>query len=175
MSFMLKNPSFRWSLVSVRQMQLCNFVRNVLSQKVSNRSTKKRCLLISKRVVYVTIGNPAFCLALILTGVHFQGELHHVGDASDTEIKYRPIRTRETGGAKLSEELYAKIALKTSERCHLTTSYLLEVTVQTHVLNSFSENIYQFAIKILLSVLLSSSTARNFNNSWLLHVKFQKQ
>ena len=113
----------------------------------------------------MTIENPAFCLALILTGVHFQGELQHVGDASDTEIKYQPIRTRKTGGAKLSEELYAKIALKTSERRHLTTSYLLEVTVQTHVLDSFSENTYQFAIKILLSVLLSSSTARNFNNN----------
>ena len=29
------------------------------------------------------IGNPAFCLALYLTGVHFRGELHdvsHVGE-----------------------------------------------------------------------------------------------
>ena len=31
-------------------------------------------------VVYVTIGNLAFCLALYLTGVHFRGELQHVGD-----------------------------------------------------------------------------------------------
>ena len=29
--------------------------------------------------VYVTIGNLAFCLALYLTGVHFRGELQHVG------------------------------------------------------------------------------------------------
>ena len=36
---------------------------------------------------------------------------------------------------------------KTSERGHLTTSYLPEVTVQNHVLDSFSQNIYQFAIK----------------------------
>ena len=31
-------------------------------------------------VVYVTIRNPAFCLFLYLTGVHFRGELQHVGD-----------------------------------------------------------------------------------------------
>ena len=43
--------------------------------------------------------------------------------------------------------LISKIALKTSERRHLTTSYLPEVTVQNHVLDSFSKNIYQFAIK----------------------------
>ena len=61
--------------------------------------------------------------------------------------------------------LISKITLKTSERRHLTTNYLPEVTVQNHVLDSFSKNIYQFEIKSLLSVLLSSSTARNFNNS----------
>ena len=58
--------------------------------------------------------------------------------------------------------LTSKIALKTSERCHLTTSYLSEVTVQNHILDSLQ---CQFAIKSLPSVLLSSSTARNFNNS----------
>ena len=29
-------------------------------------------------VVYVTIGNPAICLALYLTGVHFRDELQYV-------------------------------------------------------------------------------------------------
>ena len=43
--------------------------------------------------------------------------------------------------------LISKITLKTSERRHLTTSYLPEVTAQNHVLDSFSQNIYQFAIK----------------------------
>ena len=33
-------------------------------------------------VVYMTIGNPAFCLALYLAGVHFRGELQHVSDVS---------------------------------------------------------------------------------------------
>ena len=60
---------------------LCNFAHNVLSQKtmfkVSNRNTRKRCLLISK------------------------------------------------------------ITLKTSGQRHLTTSYLTEVIVQNHVLDSF--------------------------------------
>ena len=66
--------------------------------------------------------------------------------------------------------LISKIALKTSERLRLTTSYLPEVTVQNHVLDSFSKNIYQFAIKSLLSFLFSSSTARNFNNSRPIYV-----
>ena len=30
-------------------------------------------------IVYVTVGNSAFCLPLYLTGVHFRGELQHVG------------------------------------------------------------------------------------------------
>ena len=63
--------------------------------------------------------------------------------------------------------LISKITLKTSERRHLTTSYLPEVTVQNHILDSLQ---CQFAIKSLLSVLLSSSTARNFNNSRPIYV-----
>ena len=56
----------------------------------------------------MTIGNLAFCLALYLTGVHFRGELQHGDDVSKEKIKCRPIRTREIGGARLSEELYAR-------------------------------------------------------------------
>ena len=70
--------------------------------------------------------------------------------------------------------LISKITFKTSDWRHLITSYLPEVTVQNHVLDSFSYNIYQFAIKSLLPVLLSSSTARNFNNSWLLYLRFSE-
>ena len=44
--------------------------------------------------------------------------------------------------------LISKITLKTSDWRHLTTSYLPEVTVQNHFLDSFSQNIYQFAIKV---------------------------
>ena len=58
--------------------------------------------------------------------------------------------------------LISKITLKTSERHHLTTSYLPEVTVQNHILDSLQ---CPFTIKSLPSVLLSSSTAHNFNNS----------
>ena len=65
-------------------------------------------------------------------------------------------------------KLILKIKLKTSERCHLTTSYLPEVTtVQNHILDSLQ---FQFAIKSLPSVLLSSSTAWNFNNSRPIYV-----
>ena len=66
--------------------------------------------------------------------------------------------------------LIPKTTLKTSERRLLTTSYLSEITVQNHISDSFSKNIYRFAIKSLLSVLLSSSTARNFSNSKPIYV-----
>ena len=41
-------------------------------------------------VVYATIGNPAFCRAIYLTGVHFRGELQHVGHLGEQKIKCRP-------------------------------------------------------------------------------------
>ena len=63
--------------------------------------------------------------------------------------------------------LISKITLKTSKRCHLTTSNLPEVTIQKHILDSLQG---QFAIKSLPSVLLSSSRAPNFNNSRPIHV-----
>ena len=44
----------------------------------------------------MTIGNPAFRLVLYLTGVHFRGELQHVG-----HVRGRPIRTQEIGGVRL--------------------------------------------------------------------------
>ena len=56
--------------------------------------------------VSVTIGNPAFCLALHLTGVHFQVELQYVGDVNEQKCKCRPIRIWEIGGIRLSEALY---------------------------------------------------------------------
>ena len=63
---------------------------------------------IKQEIVYVTIGNPAFCLFLCLTGVHFLGELHLVGDVSEQKIKRWPIRTREIGGFRLKDGLYDK-------------------------------------------------------------------
>ena len=36
----------------------------------------------------MTIENPAFCLFLYLTGVHFRGELQHAGDVSEEKTKY---------------------------------------------------------------------------------------
>ena len=44
-------------------------------------------------VVYVTIRNQAFCLALYLTGVHFRGELLHVGHVGEQKIKCQPIKS----------------------------------------------------------------------------------
>ena len=56
----------------------------------------------------MTIGNSAFCLALYLTGAHFQGKLQHGGDVSEETIKFWPIITWEKGGVRLSEELYVR-------------------------------------------------------------------
>ena len=57
-------------------------------------------------VVYVTVGNPDFCLAFYLTGVHFRGELQHIGHVGGQKIKYGPIRTREISSVRLQEKLY---------------------------------------------------------------------
>ena len=38
-------------------------------------------------VAYETIGNPASCPALYLTGVRFPGELQHVGHVNEQKIK----------------------------------------------------------------------------------------
>ena len=54
--------------------------------------------------------------------------------------------------------LISKIILITSERSHLTTSYLPEVTVQNHVMSRIYTN------------LKSSPTARNFSNSRPIYV-----
>ena len=53
----------------------------------------------------MAIGNRAFSLALYLIGILFRGELQHVVDVSEQKFKCRPIRTREIGGVRLSEEL----------------------------------------------------------------------
>ena len=54
-----------------------------------------------------TIGNPAFCLALFLTDIHFWSELQHfVHVGGQKKIKCRPIRTQEVGGARLEDKLY---------------------------------------------------------------------
>ena len=54
----------------------------------------------------MTVRNPAFCLALYLTGVHFRGKLQYVGHVGGQKIKCRPIRTQEIGGVISQEELY---------------------------------------------------------------------
>ena len=49
----------------------------------------------------MTVGNPAFCIALYLTGVRFRDKLQDIGDVSEQKIKFGPIRTREIGGVRL--------------------------------------------------------------------------
>ena len=59
-------------------------------------------------------------------------------------------------------QLISKMTLRTPERRHLTTLYLAiqrKKTVQKHVLDSYSQNIHQFAFKNLLSVSVYSMTS----------------
>ena len=44
---------------------------------------QKKKQLAKNNCDYVTIGNSAFCLVLYLTGVHFRGELQHVGHVGE--------------------------------------------------------------------------------------------
>ena len=52
----------------------------------------------------IWLQNPAFCLALYLTGVHFRGELQHVGHVGRQKIKCWPIRTWEIAGFRLQDK-----------------------------------------------------------------------
>ena len=53
----------------------------------------------------MTIGNPAICIGLYLTGVHFRGEVQYFRHLGVQKIKCRPFRTREIGDVRLQEEL----------------------------------------------------------------------
>ena len=52
-------------------------------------------------ILYVTIENPAFGLALYLTSVHFRGELYPVGHVGEQKIRCPPIRTRQIASVRL--------------------------------------------------------------------------
>ena len=84
----------------------CNFVKKeTLTQLFSCEFCTISNSTFSSEVVYVTIGNPAFCLALYLTGVHFRGKLQHVVHGGEQKIKCSPIRNQEIAAVRLQEEL----------------------------------------------------------------------
>ena len=66
--------------------------------------------------------------------------------------------------------MISKITLKASERRHPTTTYLAEVTVQNHVWTVF----LRIYTNLQSKVLLSSLTARNFNNRNLFMSFYEK-
>ena len=73
----------------------------------------------------MTIGNPAFCLALHLTGVHCRDELQRFGAVSEQKFKCRPTRTREIGDVRLSEALYGYVDfIKIWQVCWCSWYYL---------------------------------------------------
>ena len=45
-------------------------------------------------VVYVTIGDPAFCLALYLSGVPFRGKLQLGYYVGEQKVKFKPMSSR---------------------------------------------------------------------------------
>ena len=55
----------------------------------------------------MTIGNSAFCPFLCLTGVDFRGELQHVGDVSEQEIK-RPRLKEARNSSKIRTSDFEK-------------------------------------------------------------------
>ena len=59
----------------------------------------------------MTTGNPAFCLFLYLTGVHFRSKLQHIGDVSEQKIKCS-IRSEDIGGVPDCKKDYMLIALE---------------------------------------------------------------
>ena len=80
----------------------CNFIKKeALTQLFSREFCKISKNNFSCEDVYVTIGNPALCLALYLTGVHFRGELQHAGHGREQKIKCSPIVTREIADVRL--------------------------------------------------------------------------
>ena len=66
--------------------------------------------------------------------------------------------------------MISKITLKASERRHPTTTYLAKVTVQNHVWTVF----LRIYTNLQSKVLLSSLTARNFNNRNLFMSFYEK-
>ena len=93
----------------------------------------------------MTIGNPAFCLALHLTGVHFREELQYVGEVSEQKCKCRPIRTREMGGVRLSEALYIHHFLTPKNCIH-------EANICIFLYISFKKYLFQRRSKVLSGI-----------------------
>ena len=54
------------------------------------------------KVVYLTNWYSTFCLNFHLTGIHFRGELQHIGHGGEQKVKCEPIKTY----IKLLEEMF---------------------------------------------------------------------
>ena len=74
------------------------FVNSCLLFNLTFLRENIKYLVMDIEVVHVTIGNPAFCLVLHLTGVYFRGKLQHTGHVGEQRIKFRSIKTREIVG-----------------------------------------------------------------------------
>ena len=74
--------------------------RKCYSQKTTECGTDDAFKLLPRQlnyqqpyeVVYVTIGNHAFCLTLYLTGIQLRGELLHTGHVGEQKTKCRTIK-----------------------------------------------------------------------------------
>ena len=100
--------------------------------------------------------NSAFCLALYLIVVHFRGELQHVDDVSEQKAKCRPIKTREIGGATLSDVLYVNLSLAYIIQSNFFLKLVLVIVPKSKLLQRyFSMNFLPiFLRKVFLKTLI---------------------
>ena len=96
LTYHFNNKLFAEQILSKSHRAISLSSKFLLSEKLSFGIA---CCLM--RFVYVKIGNPVFCLTLDLTDVNFRGELQHVGQAVEQNIKCRPTRNREIAGVRL--------------------------------------------------------------------------
>ena len=88
--------NLKWSKTSKTDIKLSKMTCTHLKQPKITNVKMFQCFL--REVVYVTIGNPTFCLALYLTGIQFRDKLQHVDWAKNQVLTNQ---TRETAGVRL--------------------------------------------------------------------------
>ena len=76
----------------------------------------------------MTSGNPAFCLALCLTGIHFRGQLHHVDHVSEqkssmSQLKLEKYVLSDFKANYMYMQLYLRYSDRQSLRYHLLNLY----------------------------------------------------
>ena len=106
------------------------------------------CFIRFSEIVYVTVGNPAFCLALYFTGVYFRGELQPFSHVDGQKIKCQPFRTQKISGVRMQEELYVHERIKRWQFAMDSFIVLLSMWIKLHLrkINNFSSGMRVFTV-----------------------------